>query len=90
MAKMVKHPLHQNRSVAAQDTYSVHYFHKGWSLPKEGDLGCEDARKIVETGMLWLGPRTCLPIAVNQSTLDRPAPSRLDLSLSRDFIKTKK
>jgi hypothetical protein len=90
MAKMVEHPLHRHRSVAAQDTYSIHYFHKVWSLTNDGDLGRKDARKIVETGMLWLGSRICLPIAVSQSPLDRPAPSRPDLSLSRDFIQTKK
>jgi hypothetical protein len=75
--------------MADQDTCSIYYFYKGLSLTKEDDLSREDAWKVAEAGMLWRSPLTCRPIAVGQSTLDRPTPSRLDLSLSRDFIKTK-
>jgi hypothetical protein len=82
---MIKHLLHQNRPTADQGTCSIFYFYKGWSLTNEGGLGRGDARKIAENGMLWQGR----PGAVGQSTLDRPAPSRLDLSLSRDFLQTK-
>jgi hypothetical protein len=76
--------------MADQDTGSIHYFYKGWSLTKEGELSREDAGKIAQTGMLWRSSLTCRPIAVSQSTLDSPTPSRLDLSLSRDFIRAKK
>jgi hypothetical protein len=47
--------------MADQDTYSIHYFYKGWSLIKEGDLGREDALKITENDVVWRGPRACSP-----------------------------
>ena len=75
--------------MADQDTYSIHYFYKGWSLIKEGDLGREDALKITENGVVWRGPRACSPDTSSRNTIDRPEPSRLDLSLSRNFIRIK-
>jgi hypothetical protein len=76
--------------MADQETYSIQYFYKIWRLTKEGDLVCEDAQKIAKTDMLWHRSHTCRPVAVGQSTIDKPAHSGLDLYLSRDFYEHRK